>query len=113
MRKQKSCKPLLYLLLTGWCFLFLRCESTEKSMVRAVYLSQTGQGYQAGLLYQAPQAAADAAGQPHDDDRKDQKYDDERRKNVCSLFFHCFPLMLTSPLCTVRRSPFGRRSTRP
>jgi hypothetical protein len=61
MRKQKSCKPLLYLLLTGWCLLFLRCESTEKSMVRAVYLSQTGQGYQAGLLYQAPQAAADAA----------------------------------------------------
>ncbi|MFR9067809.1 MAG: hypothetical protein ACLVJH_13955 [Faecalibacterium prausnitzii] len=41
--------------------MFLRCESTEKSMVRAVYLSQTGQGYQAGLLYQAPQAAADAA----------------------------------------------------
>ena len=64
MRKQKSCKPLLYLLLTGWCLLFLRCESTEKSMVRAVYLSQTGQGYQAGLLYQAPQAAADAAEKP-------------------------------------------------
>ena len=61
MRKQKSCKPLLYLLLTGWCFLFLRCESTEKSMVRAVYLAQTEQRYQAGLLYQAPQAAADAA----------------------------------------------------
>lgn len=61
MRKQNSYKPLLYLLLTGWCLLFLRCESTEKSMVRAVYLSQTGQGYQAGLLYQAPQAAADAA----------------------------------------------------
>ena len=61
MRKQKSCKPLLYLLLTGWCLLFLRCESTEKSMVRAVYLAQTEQGYQAGLLYQAPQAAADAA----------------------------------------------------
>lgn len=61
MRKQKSYKPLLYLLLTGWCLLFLRCESTEKSMVRAVYLSQTELGYQAGLLYQAPQAAADAA----------------------------------------------------
>lgn len=61
MRKQKSCKLLLYLLLTGWCFLFLRCESTEKSMVRAVYLAQTEQRYQAGLLYQAPQAAADAA----------------------------------------------------
>ena len=61
MRKQKSYKPMLFLLLAGWCFLFLRCESTEKSMVRAVYLAQTGQGYQAGLLYQAPQAAADAA----------------------------------------------------
>lgn len=61
MRKQNSYKPLLYLLLTGWCLLFLRCESTEKSMVRAVYLAQTEQGYQAGLLYQAPQAAADAA----------------------------------------------------
>ena len=61
MRKQKSCKPLLFLLLTGWCLLFLRCESTEKSMVRAVYLAQSEQGYQAGLLYQAPQAAADAA----------------------------------------------------
>lgn len=61
MRKQKSYKPMLFLLLAGWCLLFLRCESTEKSVVRAVYLSQTGQGYQAGLLYQAPQAAADAA----------------------------------------------------
>ena len=44
MRKQKSCK-LLYFLLAGWCLLFLRCESTEKSMVRAVYLAQTEQGY--------------------------------------------------------------------
>ena len=61
MRKLKSCKPLLFLLLAGWCFLFLRCESTDKSMVRAVYLAQTEQGYQVGLLYQAPQAAADAA----------------------------------------------------
>ena len=61
MKNAKAYKPLLYLLLTGWCLLFLRCESTEKSMVRAVYLAQTEQGYQAGLLYQAPQAAADAA----------------------------------------------------
>ena len=61
MRNAKSYKPLLFLLLTGWCLLFLRCESTEKSMVRAVYLAQTEHGYQAGLLYQAPQAAADAA----------------------------------------------------
>ena len=61
MKNTKPYKPLLYLLLAGWCLLFLRCESTEKSMVRAVYLSQTAQGYQTGLLYQAPQAAADAA----------------------------------------------------
>ena len=61
MKNAKSCKLLLYFLLAGWCLLFLRCESTEKSMVRAVYLAQTEQGYQAGLLYQAPQAAADAA----------------------------------------------------
>ena len=51
MRNAKAYKPLLYLLLAGWCLLFLRCESTEKSMVRAVYLAQTEQGYQAGLLY--------------------------------------------------------------
>lgn len=61
MKNAKPYKLLLYLLLAGWCLLFLRCESTEKSMVRAVYLAQTEQGYQTGLLYQAPQAAADAA----------------------------------------------------
>ena len=61
MKNAKAYKPLLFMLLAGWCLLFLRCESTEKSMVRAVYLAQTEQGYQAGLLYQAPQAAADAA----------------------------------------------------
>ena len=61
MKNAKAYKPLLFMLLAGWCLLFLRCESTEKSMVRAVYLSKTEQGYQAGLLYQAPQATADAA----------------------------------------------------
>ena len=61
MKTAKAYKLLLYLLLTGWGLLFLRCESTEKSMVRAMYLAQTEQGYQAGLLYQAPQASADAA----------------------------------------------------
>ena len=61
MKNAKTYKSLLVMLLAGWCLLFLRCESTEKSMVRAVYLSQTEQGYQAGLLYQAPQATADSA----------------------------------------------------
>ncbi len=59
--KPKRCTPLLLCLLAGWCLLFLRCESTDKSMVRAVYLAQAGQRWQVGLLYQAPQAAADAA----------------------------------------------------
>ncbi len=49
------------LLLAGWCLLFLRCDTTEKSMVRAVYLAQQGQLWTMGLVYQAPEAAADAS----------------------------------------------------
>jgi len=41
--------------------LFLRCETTEKSMVRAVYLEQSDEGVQAALIYQAPEASADAS----------------------------------------------------
>lgn len=61
MKKRKLGKTVRILLLAGWCLLFLRCESTAKSMVRAVYLAQDGTEYQVGLLYQAPEAAADAA----------------------------------------------------
>ena len=61
MKKRDLGKSMLALLLAGWCLLFLRCESTAKSMVRAVYLAQEGTAYQVGLLYQAPEAAADAA----------------------------------------------------
>ena len=49
------------LLLMGWCLLFLRCETTEKSMVRALYLAQNEATVTAGLLYQAPEASADAS----------------------------------------------------
>ena len=49
------------LLLIGWCLIFLRCETTEKSMVRALYLAQKEQSITVGLLYQAPEAAADAS----------------------------------------------------
>ena len=49
------------LLLIGWCLIFLRCETTEKSMVRALYLAQKKQSITVGLLYQAPEAAADAS----------------------------------------------------
>lgn len=45
----------------GWCLIFLRCETTEKSMVRALYLAQKEQSITVGLLYQAPEAAADAS----------------------------------------------------
>ena len=48
-------------LLIGWCLIFLRCETTEKSMVRALYLAQKEQSITVGLLYQAPEAAADAS----------------------------------------------------
>ena len=61
MNAKQIQKPLLILLLAGWCLLFLRCETTEKSMVRAVYLAQDENTYRVGLLYQAPEAAADAS----------------------------------------------------
>lgn len=59
--KYTARKVLAVVLLAGWCLLFLRCESTEKSMVRAVYLAQNSEGYCVGLLYQAPEASADAS----------------------------------------------------
>ena len=49
------------LLLVGWSLLFLRCETTEKSMVRALYLAQNEATVTVGLLYQAPEASADAS----------------------------------------------------
>ena len=48
-------------LAAGWCLLFLRCETTEKSMVRALCLAPAEQGVSVQLLYQAPDAAADAS----------------------------------------------------
>ncbi|MGN0708144.1 MAG: hypothetical protein ACI4JC_09115 [Faecalibacterium sp.] len=44
-----------------WCVLFLRCESTDQSMIRAVMLQKDPQGWTAGLIYQAPEAAADSS----------------------------------------------------
>lgn len=62
MKKQLvKFRPVLVLLLAGWCLLFFRCETTEKSMARAVYLAQTEGGVTAALWVQAPQAAADAS----------------------------------------------------
>lgn len=47
--------------LAVWCLLFLRCETTEKSMIRALYLEQQAAEWSVALVYQAPDAAADAA----------------------------------------------------
>ena len=59
--KRRWARILLYAVLVGWCLLFLRCETTEKSMIRVVYLEQKEQTWSVGLLYQSPEAAADAA----------------------------------------------------
>ena len=59
--KQKKLRSLSAMLLIGWCLIFLRCETTEKSMVRAVYLARTETGTQVLLWYQAPEASADAS----------------------------------------------------
>lgn len=48
-------------LLALWCAAFLRAENTEKSMVRALFLRQGEQGWTVSLLYQFPEAAADAS----------------------------------------------------
>lgn len=59
--KQRCVRTLCYALLAGWCLLFLRCETTEKSMVRAVYLARQDERWAVGLVYQSPEAAADAS----------------------------------------------------
>ena len=50
---QKKLRSLSAMLLIGWCLIFLRCETTEKSMVRALYLAQKEQSITVGLLYHA------------------------------------------------------------
>lgn len=61
MRKSSIFPWQIGVLLAIWCLIFMRCETTEKSMVRAVFLHQSPQGVEVGLFYQAPEAAADAS----------------------------------------------------
>lgn len=49
------------LLLMLWCGIFLRMETTEKSMVRALILQPKGNSWSVGMLYQFPEASADAS----------------------------------------------------
>lgn len=53
-------KYLAAALLAAFCLAFARTDTTEKSMVRAVLL-EPGEEWTVGLLYQAPEAAADAS----------------------------------------------------
>lgn len=47
------------LLLAGWCALFLRVDTAEESMVRAVLLDREEGQFCVGLIYQAPEASMD------------------------------------------------------
>ena len=62
--QQRALQWLAAGVLVLWCGVFLRAENTEKSMVRALLLTPPtvmAQSWTVGLLYQFPEAAADAS----------------------------------------------------
>ena len=62
--QQRGLRWLAAGVLALWCGVFLRAENTEKSMVRALLLTPptvVAQSWTVGLLYQFPEAAADAS----------------------------------------------------
>ncbi len=62
--QQRAIRWLAAGVLVLWCGGFLRAENTEKSMVRALLLTPptvVAQSWTVGLLYQFPEAAADAS----------------------------------------------------
>lgn len=62
--QQRALRWLAAGVLVLWCGVFLRAENTEKSMVRALILTPPTvavQSWMVGLLYQFPEAAADAS----------------------------------------------------
>lgn len=61
MSRRATFRLLLWGLLLCWCGVFLRSENTEKSVVRALVLEQTPERWNAALLYQFPEAAADSS----------------------------------------------------
>lgn len=54
MSKNATLRLLAVGLLLCWCGLFLRTETTEKSMVRLIFADPTETGWTVGLLYQFP-----------------------------------------------------------
>ena len=61
MSKHATLRLLAVGLLLCWCGLFLRTDTTEKSMVRLIFAEPTETGWTVGLLYQFPEAAADSS----------------------------------------------------
>lgn len=62
--QQRALRWLAAGVLVLWCGVFLRAENTEKSMVRALILTPPTvavQSWMVSLLYQFPEAAADAS----------------------------------------------------
>ena len=47
--------------LVVWLCLFLHWDNTEKSMIRALLVETSGDGWTVGLLYQFPEASADSS----------------------------------------------------
>lgn len=61
MRASRALRWLAGGVLVLWCGVFLRMETTEKSMVRALIVQPNRSGWTVQLLYQFPEAAADAS----------------------------------------------------
>ena len=61
MRASHALRWLAGGILVLWCGVFLRMETTEKSMVRALIVQPNRSGWTVQLLYQFPEAAADAS----------------------------------------------------
>ena len=61
MRDSHALRWLAGGILVLWCGVFLRMETTEKSMVRALIVQPNHSGWAVQLLYQFPEAAADAS----------------------------------------------------
>ena len=61
MRASHALRWLAGGVLVLWCGVFLRMETTEKSMVRALIVQPNRSGWAVQLLYQFPEVAADAS----------------------------------------------------
>ena len=90
--QQRAVRWLAAGVLVLWCGVFLRAENTEKSMVRALLLTPptvVAQSWTVGLLYQFPEAAADAS------DAAAQVQLCTGQGNTCLLYTSTMPPMIS------------------